>query len=121
MRRQEVGAKHVAKHLKLGDARRPEQVLDSHIDFARKCSHVEDYLRLNGVRSAREDARQWCAAFFDELDPLPCVREWFESGYKDPKVVNAALRFYDRPGVARVASAHVKRRAVAATRASRAS
>lgn len=63
-----------------------------HLDFVRKCRHIADFLALNGVQDASEVAVLWTLAFFDEGDPTFCVGDWFESGWRDPELVSAAVR-----------------------------
>lgn len=62
------------------------------LDFVRKCRHVERLLGLQGIPDAHEVAAGWVLAFFDEGDPTFCVLEWLHAGWRDPELVNAALR-----------------------------
>ena len=39
-----------------------------------------------------EAASAWVLAFADEGDPTFCVAEWIEAGWRDPCVVDAAVR-----------------------------
>jgi hypothetical protein len=45
-----------------------------------------------GVAHSDERANAWALAFADEDDPTYSVLEWTEAGWREPLVVDAALR-----------------------------
>jgi hypothetical protein len=66
--------------------------LFGHVDFLRKCSHVDRLLVALGGSDPVGAAGTWTLAFADEPDPTFCVREWVEAGWRDPLLVHVALR-----------------------------
>lgn len=64
-----------------------------HAEFLRKCEHVRRLLVMLDVADKNcEAASAWVLALADDADPTFCVREWIEAGWRDPLLVNVALR-----------------------------
>lgn len=66
---------------------------DGHAEFLKKRHSVHKLLvaqRLDQCSVAVAGA--WTLAFADEGDPTFCVLEWIEAGWRDPVLVNTALR-----------------------------
>lgn len=61
-------------------------------DFLRKRSHAVKLLTLYGARSDIRSAHLWVRAFGDEADPTESVLDWLSGGWRDPLLVDAALR-----------------------------
>jgi hypothetical protein len=71
----------------------PKLALDDHQDFLRKCCRVHRLLEAQRVpKCSAAIGAAWALAFADEGDPTFCVLEWVEAGWKDPLLVDAALR-----------------------------
>jgi hypothetical protein len=61
-------------------------------EFARKCRHVNNILVRFGVPTMADGAAaHWVEAFADEADPTFSVLDWLEAGWRDPRLVRAAL------------------------------
>lgn len=61
-------------------------------DFLRRRSHVVKLLAQYGARSDIRSAHLWVRTFGDEADPTESILDWLGSGWRDPMLVDAALR-----------------------------
>lgn len=64
-----------------------------HDEFLKKCRFVHNLLVAQRIPACSpRDAAAWTLAFADEGDPTFPILEWLNAGWRDPLVVNAALR-----------------------------
>lgn len=58
--------------------------------------------------SSPDDAEAWTLPFADEGDPTFPIRDWIEAGWRDPVLVDAALRVCGTRVKAEACMAHVE-------------
>lgn len=63
-----------------------------HDEFLRKSRFVRDLVLALLPLSSPDDAAAWTLPFADEGDPTFPIRHWIESGWRNPLLVDAALR-----------------------------
>ncbi len=64
-----------------------------HREFLKKCRSVRDLLLAWQIpSSSADDAAAWTLPFADEGDPTFPIGDWIDSGWRDPLLVDAALR-----------------------------
>jgi hypothetical protein len=82
--------------LKIGDLSEFDQALDG--EFLRKRAHTVKLLAMHGLPSDVRSAHLWVRAFSDEADPSATILDWISGGWRDPRLVDAALRICGERG-----------------------
>jgi hypothetical protein len=79
-----------------------------HDEFLKKSSFVRELLLVLLPSSSRDYAGAWTLPFADEGDPTFPIRDWIESGWRDPLLVDAALRVCGTRENAEACMAHLE-------------
>lgn len=68
----------------------PDELISD--DFLRRRAHTVKLLAAQGAQSDVRTAHLWVRTFGDEGDPSESILEWVRTGWRDPLLVDAALR-----------------------------
>lgn len=68
--------------------------LDEPIETARKLKHIAKLLESVGAPYSEDLAAAWIAPFNDETDPSFTVEQWLSAGWRDPRLVGAAVGIF---------------------------
>lgn len=76
------------------DASEPTDEIDEPSEIAKKVKHVAKLLESAGVAYSEDLAAAWIAPFNDEADPLFTIEQWLKAGWRDPRLVAAAMSIF---------------------------